>query len=189
MKTSKKEIIDLLKAWIAISIAFAIILREGSALKQLSYSFLISIIIVGTSFLLHELAHKALAQKYRLFAEFRSFDLMLLIAIAMSFFGFILAAPGAVMIEGHVTRERNGKISAMGPLTNLALALIFFGIGLLASSGLISEIAYYGTTINTWIGVFNLIPVWNFDGAKILEWNKLVYFGMASLGVLLLFFL
>ncbi len=189
MKTSKKEIIDLVKAWIAISIAFAIILREGTAVQQIAESFIISALTVGTAFLLHELAHKALAQKYRLFAEFRSFDTMLILAIVMSFFGFVFAAPGAVMIRGYVTKERNGKLSAMGPLTNLILALIFFGIKLTSPTGIAQQIANYGVIINSWIAVFNLIPVWNFDGAKIWQWNKAAYLGMAAFGVLFLLFL
>lgn len=183
MKTSKKEIIDLLKAWIAISIAFAIILRKGTGFEQIIYSFIISAFTVGTAFILHEMAHKALAQKYNLFAEFRSFDTMLLLAIVMSFFGFIIAAPGAVMIRGYVTKERNGKLSAMGPLTNLALALIFFGIKITNPAGIVLEIANYGVIINSWIAVFNMIPVWNFDGAKVWQWSKAAYLGMAVLGV------
>ncbi|MFH1331868.1 MAG: peptidase M50 [archaeon] len=189
MRTSKKEIIDLLKAWVAISIAFAILLRQGTAMQQILYSFIISAFTVGTAFIFHEMAHKVLAQRYGLFAEFRSFDTMLILAIAMSFFGFVLAAPGAVMIRGHVTRERNGKLSAMGPLTNLALALIFFGIKLTNPAGILSEIANYGVIINSWIAVFNLIPVWNFDGAKVWQWNKAAYLGMAVLGVAFLLLL
>lgn len=186
MKTSSKEIIDLLKAWIAISIAFAILLKKDWSATQLIYSFIISAVTVGIAFLLHEMAHKALAQRYGLFAEFRSFDIMLVLAIIMSFFGFVLAAPGAVMIRGYVTREKNGKLSAMGPLTNLVLALVFFAIKLTTPTGIISEIANYGVIINTWIAVFNLIPIWNFDGAKIWAWNKIAYLSMAVFGVLFL---
>lgn len=186
MKTSKKEIIDLAKAWLAISIAFTIILKEDWTLTNLIYSFIISAFAVGSSFLLHELAHKMLAQKYKLFAEFRSFDIMLVLAIAMSFLGFVFAAPGAVMIQGHVSKEKNGKLSAMGPLTNLALALLFFGLSFLASGDFFSVLVNYGFIINVWIGLFNMIPFGNFDGAKIFEWNKPVYFSMVAAGILFL---
>ena len=120
--TSSKEIIDITKAWLAITVAFAIVLRSGIGILE---SLLVSAIAVGLGFLLHELGHKIVAQYYRCFAEFRSFDSMLLLAIAMSFFGFVFAAPGAVMIHGYVNRERNGKISIAGPSINIALALIF----------------------------------------------------------------
>jgi len=187
MRTSRKELIDLFKAWIAISIAFSILLRKDWTANELIYSFIISAVTVGIAFLLHEMAHKALAQKYGLFAEFRSFDSMLILAIAMSFFGFVFAAPGAVMIRGYVTKERNGKLSAMGPLTNLILAAIFFGIRMTTTEGIIGEIANYGFIINTWIALFNMIPFWNFDGSKIWQWNKAAYLGMAALGVFFLF--
>ena len=78
------------------------------------------------AFLLHELGHKLVAQKYGCQAEFRSFDQMLILAVIMSFFGFILAAPGAVLIQGRVSRKQNGIISATGPGVNLSLAVMFF---------------------------------------------------------------
>ena len=118
--TSEKEKKDIIKAWIAISIAFAIALnglRSG-----FSQAFIIAALTVGVGFLLHELAHKLVAQHYGCWAEFRSFDQMLFFAILLSFTGIIFAAPGAVMISGHVTNDRNGKISAAGPITNFILA-------------------------------------------------------------------
>ena len=169
--TSKTEIRDLIKAWVAISIAFGIILysREGYL------AFLISAITVGFGFLLHELGHKIVAQHYHLYAEFRSFDSMLILAILMSFMGFVLAAPGAVMIRGtnFLDKKKNGKISLAGPLVNLILAFIFL---ILVSLGIFTKISGYGFMINTWIALFNMIPIGNFDGRKILKWNKLIYF-------------
>tara|TARA_Y100000034_G_C6702551_1_gene309929 strand:+ start:80 stop:637 length:558 start_codon:yes stop_codon:yes gene_type:complete len=180
LTTSKKEIIDLLKAWAAITIAFGIVLfdREGSN------AFLIAAFSVGLGFLLHELAHKIVAQYYHLLAEFRSFDGMLVLAIAMSFFGFVFAAPGAVMIRGlSISNEKNGRISLAGPLTNLVLALVFLGL-----MPFLGVIAKYGLFINALIALFNMLPFWNFDGAKILRWNKLVYFGVVFVAFVLFSF-
>src|SRR3989338_1601527 len=112
ISTSEAELKDLLKAWIAISVAFAIGL-SGSVLSSGFYTkFVIASLTVGIGFLLHEIGHTIVAQRYGCFAEFRSFDSMLILAIAMSFFGFIFAAPGAVMISGRVNSAKNGKISA-----------------------------------------------------------------------------
>ena len=80
IKTSKLEIVDLLKAWIAISLAFGIILRHSLGF---STAILVAAFSVGIGFLLHEMAHKFVAQHYNCFAEFRSFDQMLILAIAM----------------------------------------------------------------------------------------------------------
>src|SRR3990167_8559094 len=142
ISTSETEIKDLLKAWIAISIAFAIAL-SGSVFSSGFYTkFIIASLTVGIGFLFHEMGHKIVAQRYGCFAEFRSFDNMLILAIAMSFFGFIFAAPGAVMISGHVTKGRNGRISAAGPIINLILALAFLFMIFIPLPNLFKSVAY-----------------------------------------------
>src|SRR3989339_681370 len=113
ISTSEFELRDILKAWVAVSIAFGIILSNSVA--DFYAKFIIASLTVGIGFLFHELGHKFLAQRYGCFAEFRSFDTMLILAIAMSFFGVVFAAPGAVFISGHVNARKNGRISAAGP--------------------------------------------------------------------------
>lgn len=180
ISSSRIEIRDVLKAWLAISLAFAILLRNE---LPFAYSFLIAASTVGIGFLLHELAHKLTAQHYGCYAEFRSFDTMLFLAIIMSFFGFIFAAPGAVFISGPVGKTRNGKISAAGPATNLVLVMLFLALSLLTTSKALLLIFSYGFMINAWLALFNMIPFGNFDGIKIFRWNKVVYFVMAALAV------
>jgi len=97
ISTSAKEIVDVAKAWVAVSIAFAVLLSGESTGSFLSF-FLIAAFTVGIGFLLHEMGHKIMAQHYGCFAEFRSFDFMLILSVIMSFFGFVFIAPGAVMI-------------------------------------------------------------------------------------------
>ena len=173
INTSERELRDILKAWVAVSFAFAIVM--GGSSFNFYTRFIIASLTVGTGFLLHELGHKFVAQRYGCFAEFRSFDSMLLLAIAMSFFGFIFAAPGAVMISGRINETKNGKISAAGPVVNLALAFTFLLLTFLPLSTLFKSLAYYGFVINSWLALFNMIPFWLFDGYKILKWNKLAY--------------
>ena len=189
IETSKKEIIDILKAWVVISLCFAIILSNRSFASNFLFNFLLSGLTVGIGFLFHELAHKILAQKYGAIAEFRSFDSMLVLALAMSFLiGAIFAAPGAVMIHGgNINIKRYGKISAVGPLTNLVLALIFLIIKLSSNSNALSLISNYGFFINTWLGLFNMIPIWEFDGRKIFAWSKLVWFSIVGVALIFLF--
>ena len=186
INTSEKEIKDLLKAWLAISFAFAMVLRHGIDLS-LYQVFIVSAVTVGTGFLLHELGHKFVAQRYGCFAEFRSFDQMLLLAVIMSFFGFVFAAPGAVMIMGRVDVKRNGIISAAGPVVNLVLALFFLSLLFMFPDGLLKILAFYGFFINSWLALFNMIPVWNFDGAKVLKWDKKVYGTIVAISLLFLF--
>jgi Zn-dependent protease len=186
INTSDREIRDLIKAWVAISFAFAMVLR-GAAGLSFYQIFIVAAITVGTGFLLHELGHKIVAQRYGCYAEFRSFDTMLILAIFMSFFGFVFAAPGAVMISGPVGKRRNGKISAAGPIVNLALALAFLLFLSMQPSGFLGVIAFYGFFINSWLALFNMIPIWNLDGAKVLRWNKTVYGTIVAIALGLMF--
>ncbi len=190
LRISNEEGLEILKAWVAISLAFGIVLSNGWE-NVLSSDFIMMLILagltVGVGFLAHELCHKLVAQKYGCWAEFRAFNGMLVLAVLMSFFGFVFAVPGAVFIRGYVNVERNGKISLAGPLTNFVLAglcLILLGI---VSNGFIGDIFRYGFLINTWLGLFNMIPVWNLDGAKVLRWNKSVFWGMIIVGLVFLF--
>ena len=181
-KFTEKEIFELVKAWLAISLAFTIL--EGNLFgSNFTKYFIISLIAVGLGFILHELGHKFLAQKYGYQAEFKSFNLMLILGIFMSFLGFIFIAPGAVVIKGLKSIKENGKISLAGPIMNFFLALIFIA---LFYSNILTELSKYGAFINSWIGLFNLIPFGNIDGSKIIKWNRPVYFSTLILGLILL---
>ncbi len=186
--TSETEIRQLARAWFALSLAFAIIYSRGGGLPTLMLMFGVSALTVGVGFIFHELSHKVLAQKYGCWAEFRGNDQMLLMAVFMAFLGFIFAAPGAVMIAGPVDWRRNGVISAAGPSANLILAGLFFGLSLV-SGGILLFIARIGYTINGWLALFNLIPILNLDGKKILNWSKPVYFSLIGFSILFVFIL
>lgn len=190
IKTSNIELKDISKAWVVLGLAFALVygginLIDGTLEKAFSPGFLIlflvSLATAGIGFLLHELGHKFTAQHYGCGAEFRAFDQMLWLALGLAaLIGFIFAAPGAVMIAGRVTLRENGKISLAGPLVNFVLALAFGGLSL------VLPILSLGYFINTWLGLFNLIPFGNFDGRKILDWSRWVWGGMVVVGIGLL---
>lgn len=171
---SKFERIDLLKAWAAISLAFAILFGRGTPIGVMwVVIFFISVFTVGVAFVVHELAHKFTALHYGANAYFKSDDKMLGLAIIMSFFGFIFAAPGAVRITGHIGKNQYGKIAAAGPLANIILALIMLPLSLFGI-----QLASYALWINSYLALFNMIPFLGFDGKKILDWNKAMYIGM-----------
>ena len=180
--TSHHEIRDLIKAWIVISFAFAMVLSGSFLNEAFSGFFVISALTVGIGFILHELAHKIVAQRFGCYAEFRAFNGMLMMAVLLSFLGFIFAAPGAVIIAGPVGRRRNGKIAVAGPVTNLVLAVVFLGLFSVYPSGFMSTFARYGFMINTWLALFNMIPIWQLDGKKVLAWSKPIYFGVLAFG-------
>lgn len=186
--TSNIEIRDLITAWVIISIAFAIAFTGHVGLDNVFLTnALIAGLTVGLGFLLHELSHKIIAQQYGCWAEFRADRSMLFFALLVSFLGFVFAAPGAVLISGRVRRDANGKISVAGPLMNLFLAFGFLVMGFLYSSPIISQISKYGFIINVWLGLFNMLPFWIFDGRKVWDWNKVVWGVVVAVAVGLFF--
>lgn len=185
--TSKQEIHDLTKAWLGITIAFTILLNGTVVNLNTLLIMIIATVTVGTGFLLHELAHKFVAQRYHCWAEFRASNMMLWIAIISSFFGFLFAAPGAVVIDARgTTRRQNGLISLAGPATNFVLAAVFFSLGIFfTASSFSQQLFQYGAYINVWLGLFNLIPFGPFDGQKIFVWNKPIWGAALVLGIVL----
>jgi Zn-dependent protease len=153
------------------------------------YLFGLAALSVFAGFLVHELSHKFVARRYGCWAEFRADYRMLGFAIITAFFGFLFAAPGAVMIAGNVDRERNGKVCLAGPASNLFIAvaclsiLVFTGASLLADNA--PSMLFRFSVL---LGGFNMIPVMPFDGAKIWHWNKPIYI-LTLLAAGFLFFL
>jgi len=171
-KFSKTEIEDLLISWLTISIVFAIVLGGGvfSSQKYFLEKLFISGITVGIAFLAHELAHKFVAQRYGFWAEFRKFDFGLMIALFFSLFGFVFAAPGAVMIFAPFSnREQNGKIALAGPLTNVILGILCLALAK------ISPLFSFGARINLFLAFFNLLPFPPLDGSKVFLWSPLIW--------------
>ncbi|MBU1201931.1 MAG: hypothetical protein KJ583_00400 [Nanoarchaeota archaeon] len=178
-KTSKQEIHDLIQAWILLSLAFAILLSGGAFFSSIMITkFILAALTVGVGFLFHELAHKVMAQRYGCFAEFRASIQMLVLAIIMSFFGFLFAAPGAVIISGHVSKSQYGKIAVAGPIMNLIIVAIF-GILLLVANyfsiAVLQSISSYGIWVNAFLAFFNMMPFFVLDGKKVLQWSKKIY--------------
>jgi Zn-dependent protease len=139
---------------------------------------------VITGFLLHELAHKWMAQRYGCWAEYRGNKSGLYFALAMSaILGLLLAAPGAVMVSGRITEKQNGIIAAVGPITNIGIALIALPIYIFTAGfdwplSLLGELAKFIIVINLILAGFNMIPVQPLDGSKVIAWSKAAYIGI-----------
>jgi Zn-dependent protease len=189
MKFRKTEINDLLIAWIGIAFCFTIILNNlslrgnliGILKGTIEYTiyefiifFIISLLITGTSFICHELAHKYTAIYYKAKARFVMWWHYVVFAIFLSLgLGVIFIAPGAVYIYGkNISIKENGIISLAGPLINIIMAFLFFILSFLF---LPTYIAMLGMQINLWIAFFNLLPIGPLDGKKIITWNPIIW--------------
>lgn len=197
---SSTEIKDLIISIAVITLIFSFIFNRSmnNSIDGFLTLIPISLLTVGLSFILHELGHKFVAQKYGFFAEFRRSDRGLLLALITALLGFVFLAPGAVMIgspTGYITEEQNGKISIAGPLVNIVLAILFVGIlfsikPLMTYNNLDTMIYIYltaviGFNINSFLALFNLLPIPPLDGSKIIGWNLPLWIAaIATSGIL-----
>ncbi len=180
---SRNEIKDLTITIIVITLLFAYLFSSNGSIGLFILLIPLSFITVGLSFVLHELGHKYMAQKYGFYAEFKRWDLGLIIAVITGICGFVFLAPGAVYITsytGYISEKENGMISAAGPIINIILAIIFLLVGIaikplvlanIFGTLYISLICTLGFSINSLISFFNLLPIPSLDGSKIIKWN------------------
>ncbi len=192
--TSNQEIMDLTIAVLALAAMFSMSALTAAAFGKLNVLiamivFVLSLLAVMLGVFTHELAHKFVARSYGYWAEFRRSDTWLSIGLFMSIVGFgFIAAPGAVMIRGDVTTDNNGKISAAGPMTNAIIGFAFFPVAFLLGPN--STFGYIATTIvivSTFLGTFNMLPIFPFDGSKVWRWSAAVYLGMVAMFGTLIF--
>ena len=177
-----QEVRDFTIAVLVLTLAMAFLLSGGISSLAVFYLYLpVAFLAVITAFFMHELSHKYVAFKYGYPAAFRAWNVGLFIALISGFFGFLFAAPGAVMVYGYPRRDENGKISVAGPISNMILGSIFLGGGFFISSltNIFMIIAY----LNFFLAFFNLLPIPPMDGLKVLHWNIGIYISLFILSV------
>lgn len=183
--TSPKEVRDILVAWLALGASFMIAERGrliGGA--SLTLNAAVALVVVGSGFIMHEMMHKFVARRYGFWAEFRLWVNGLVLALITSTLGFVFAAPGATYVSSvNATKKQNGVISLAGPLTNVVVGAAFLPL-VLSTSYLTAEIGTVGFGINTFLALFNMVPIMPLDGAKVFRWNR-VYWAIVFLPLLI----
>ncbi|MDE1854789.1 MAG: site-2 protease family protein [Candidatus Micrarchaeota archaeon] len=192
-----REVEDILIADAALTIGFALVLSGGLfGLSSVAFLYLLPIafVAVSLSFILHELMHKFVAQRFGAIAAFRKSDSGIIITLVTSLFGFLVGLPGATVIYApHFTRQEEGYVSLAGPLTNFVVFAIFFlagnalfphfgssVTGILFGASL-SSIPYlqialsFTVFISIYLAFFNMLPIFPLDGSKVYRWNKGVF--------------
>ena len=170
-----------------LAIGAVAVMAVGLSIMGYGFSWILRIIqnpisIFSSAFLFmfifisHELAHKASAKHFGMWAEFR----LNLFGIALTILSIIsplikIISPGAVIISGAVDRKTIGKIAFAGPLMNMILASFLFVMAFQLPSSSSTIILLRGASLSAWMAAFNLIPIGIFDGAKILWWSKPIW--------------
>ena len=162
---SGEELRDIFVSIVVLSIAFLILYRNNTIMACLEYHlgetgrwaglFAICFMLVVFSFLLHEFGHKFVAQKYGMWSEFRLYPIGLILTLVTSAIGI-----AAVMTMN------NSPYFLDDPMF---LAIMVF---LMLAS------------LNSFLAVFNLIPMGPLDGGKILAWNKVVWIAMFAIAII-----
>ena len=165
----RQELVQITISVAVLTAAFTIVLLGNSPWY---FAFGVAATVSLTGFLLHEMGHKYMAQRFGAWAEYRMYPTGLFMALLFSFLGFLFAAPGAVYIQGRISKKQNGIISLAGPSTNIMFGTAFIILWLLFPSYGMWSAAF------NWVGVlslilagFNLIPLGPLDGKKVLAWS------------------
>lgn len=179
---------DLLLAWLALGVAFALFFEGGGQsvvadlsagnVGPLASAFVVSLLTAGVGFLLHELAHKIVAVRFGQQAAFRADYGMLFLAVVSATAGFLFAAPGAVHHRGRITARQHGLIALAGPAVNVALGALFLPVLIVtARMGLptLARVGSYGIAVNFFLAAFNLIPFGPLDGATVRKWSTPIW--------------
>lgn len=165
----RQELIQIFISVAVITIAFTIVLMRGSPWY---FALGVAAVVSVTGFMLHELGHKFVAQRYGAWAEYRMYPTGLLMALLFSFLGFLFAAPGAVYIQGRINQKQNGLISLAGPSTNIMFGTVFIILWLMfPDMGLLSAAFNWIGVLSLFLAGFNLIPIGPLDGKKVFNWS------------------
>ena len=190
---SIQEISEMGVAWIIMAVV--IFYLTGLGLDLL----FVYLIVFGVAFFAHEMSHKLTAIKFGAHANFRISKEGLMLLLVSLIIGFPILAVGAVFWWGdaaYSTRLR-GRVSAAGPISNIILAGFFFlifGIGQVIFPQqprfgvLLVDIGYTGVLLNTFLGLFNLLPIGMLDGAKVLAWDGRIWASLVGTFIVIGFF-
>lgn len=195
----RNEIVEFAKAWLGTALAFALLYSGGIGSDPqflLSSRFLTLLILAaitaGLGVILHELAHRVVARHFGATAHFVANDGMLVVSILMAAFtSFLFLAPGAVWHTGYLTKRQVGLIAAAGPVVNMVLSIIFVGALLVVNAVPVPRVVELGLlmgfSVNSILGVFNMLPFGPIDGAKVLSWSAPVFGILAAIAVAIAF--
>lgn len=153
-------------SWIIIAVLIAWSLSTGLFpfhYKHLSIQTYWMMGIVGAlglflSIIVHEFSHSIVARKYGIPMK----------GITLFIFGGV-----AEMVDEPPSPRAEFMMAIVGPLSSIAIALIFYGIYRLGLGGVLADpiigVVVYLAWINAMLAAFNLMPAFPLDGGRVLR--------------------
>ena len=129
-------------------------------------------VLMTASVLTHEMAHKIIAQRDGMWAEFRLVTWGVVLTFISIFLPFRMIAPGAMMISGSADKNSIVRISLAGAITNIILSTGILGVAFALLPSTFALMLFFAAYINAFLAVFNLLPFGILDGAKVFRYNK-----------------
>jgi Zn-dependent protease len=140
------------------------------------------VIIFVSAFLVHEMAHKFVAQHYGMWSEFRMTSYGYVLSAMAILFSLPVFGTGAVSTSESSSPDEEAKSMLAGPLSNtisaslfMILALIAFYFGRLWYVDYEMILIQNAVIVNCTVGLFSIIPIPPLDGTRILLWRRRVW--------------
>ena len=184
---SDKELRDLVIAIIALAVIFSF--------PNFMDLFLLSLIIIFFSYVIHEMGHKFVAKRLGCVATFRIWPTGIFVGLMSMLFklvggGIVFVAPGFVEIMPYSFGRWGFKVVRLTPKDFGLIALAGVGINVFFAvffkmfpGGIFETLSDY----NGLLALFNLIPVPPLDGSKIFLWKMWLWLFLVFITVLTIF--
>jgi Zn-dependent protease len=175
--TEKRDLIIGTVIFVLVEMSFAIYYTNT----------LIELLVLGILtiplWLFHELAHKFVAQGNGLISDFRLDPNMALFSLFSILLPIKIIAPGVVLSKGGYQLDTAGRISIAGPLTNILIGGIFLVFSAFMPVNW-AVVILLASRFSFDMALFNMLPFYVLDGAKVLQWNQSIFFLIFSLSAI-----
>ena len=139
--------------------------------------FFLVLLVPGfvVSFLGHEIAHKFIAQRNGLWAEFRTSMYGIMLTAISVILPFKFLAPGQVIVQGNGSRQVMGAIGLVGPGFNLVLGAGFFIFAKFSTS-------FTQLSLSWAYNLQRLVGNHKPDTIRFVRWNEHLQLGQDDMG-------
>jgi len=127
-------------------------------------------VIMTSSFLAHEIAHKIMAKRMVCGQNFDN-NVGSVLTLVSVFLPFKMISPGAMMLAVNQT-EMNSQNFHCRPAINLIFSTTLLGVALALPTSLFASMLFFAAYINAFMAVFNLVPFGILDGYKFLALTR-----------------